>query len=91
MEKHQFTNDELLTVVRRGLFAIDDLYDGNANAVTWFNLVKRFVNKYITREDDPLLYMLLGDIEENIDINPSAAIRSLNKLLMFLSAIEAID
>lgn len=91
MEKHQFTNDELLTVVRRGLFAIDDLYEGNANAVTWFNAVKRFVNKYITREDDPLLYMLLGDIEEHIHTNPEAAIRSLNKLLMFLADIETIN
>lgn len=91
MEKHQFTNDELLTVVRRGLFAIDDLYGGYANAVTWFKLVKKFVNKYITREDDPVIYILLVDIEEHIYTNPEAAIRSLNKLLMFLSSLEIID
>jgi hypothetical protein len=85
MEKHQFTSAELLTIVRRGLFAIDDLYGGKQPL--WFNLVKRDIKKHITPEDDPMLYTLLDDIEENLEVNPEAAIRVLNKLLMFVSTI----
>ncbi len=87
MEKHQFTSAELLTIVRRGLFAIDDLYEGK----TWFNMVKRDIRKYISAEDDPMLHTLLDDAEENLEINPEAAIRVLNKLLMFISTLETKD
>jgi len=86
MEKHQFTSDELLTIVRRGLFAINDLYgDGQQ---LWFNLVKRDIKKHISAEDDPVLYALINEVDENLEINPEAAIRALNKLLMFISTIE---
>lgn len=86
MEKHQFTSDELLTIVRRGLFAIDDLYYGKKTM--WFNLVKHAIKKNISAEDDPVLHAMLKDIEENLEINPEAAIRGLDSLLMFLSTIE---
>ena len=89
MEKHQFTSAELLTIVRRGLFAIDDLYEGKQSP--WFNLVKSGIKKNITAEDDPMLYTFLDDIEENLEINPEAAIRILNKLLMFVSTTETTD
>ena len=89
MEKHQFTSAELLTIVRRGLFAIDDLYEGKP--APWFNLVKRAVKKHITAEDDPMMHTFLDDIEENLEINPEAAIRVLSKLLMFVSTIETTD
>jgi hypothetical protein len=89
MEKHQFTSAELLTIVRRGLFAIDDLYEGKT--VLWFNMVKRDIRKYISAEDDPMLHTLLDDAEENLEINPEAAIRVLNQLLMFISTIKTID
>ena len=89
MEKHQFTSAELLTIVRRGLFAIDDLYEGKT--VLWFNLVKRDIRKHISAEDDPMLHTFLDDIEENLEINPEAAIRVLNKLLMFISTLETKD
>jgi len=88
MEK-QFTSAEVLTIVRRGLFAIDDLYEGKT--VLWFNLVKRDIRKYISAEDDPMLYALINEVDENLEINPEAAIRVLNKLLMFISTIETTD
>ena len=59
MEKHQFTSAELLTIVRRGLFAIDDLYDGKT--VLWFNMVKCDIRKHIDIEDDPMLHTLLDE------------------------------
>ncbi len=89
MEKHQFTSAELLTIVRRGLFAIDDLYGSGQQL--WFNLVKRDIKKHIDIEDDPVLYALINEVDENLEINPEAAIRSLNKLLMFLATIETIN
>ena len=89
MEKHQFTSAEVLAIVRRGLFAIDDLYEGKP--APWFNLVKCAVKKHITAEDDPMLYTFLDDIEENLEINPEAAIRVLGKLLMLVSTIETKD
>ena len=89
MEKHQFTSAELLTIVRRGLFAIDDLCEGKQSP--WFNMVKREIRKYIGAEDDPMLHTLLDGIEENLEINPEAAIRILNKLLMFVSTIETTN
>jgi len=85
----QFTSAELLTIVRRGLFAIEDLYGGKT--VLWFNLVKRDIRKYISAEDDPMLHTLLDDAEENLEINPEAAIRVLNKLLMFISTLETTN
>ena len=89
MEKHQFTSAEVLTIVRRGLFAIDDLYNGKT--LLWFNLVKREIRKHIDIEDDPMLYTLMAEIDENIEINPEAAIRVLSKLLMFVSTLETKD
>ena len=89
MEKYQFTSAELLTIVRRGLFAIDDLYGGGQKM--WFSLVKRDIRKHIDIEDDPMLHTLLDDSEENLEINPEAAIRVLSKLLMFVSTIETTD
>ncbi len=89
MEKHQFTSAELLTIVRRGLFAIDDLYGGGQKM--WFSLVKRDITKHIDIEDDPLLYTLMDEIEDTLEISPGAAIRILNKLLMFVSTIETTD
>ena len=89
MEKHQFTSAEVLAIVRRGLFAIDDLYEGKT--VLWFNMVKRDIRKYISAEDDPMLHTLLDDAEENLEINPEATIRVLSKLLMFVSTIETKD
>ncbi len=89
MEKHQFTSAELLTIIRRGLFAIDDLYGGGQKM--WFSRVKRDITKHISAEDDPMLHTFLDDIEENLEINPGAAIRILSKLLMFVSTIEATD
>ena len=89
MAKHQFTSAELLTIVRRGLFAIDDLYEGKP--APWFNLVKREIRKHIAIEDDPMLHELLDDVEENLEINPEATIRSFNQLLMFISTIETTD
>ena len=85
----QFTSAELLTIVRRGLFAIDDLYGGKT--VLWFNLVKRDIRKYISAEDDPMLYALINEVDENLEINPESAIRVLNKLLMFISTIETTN
>lgn len=89
MEKHQFTSAELLTIVRRGLFAIGDLYEGKQSP--WFNLVKRDIQKHISIEDDPMLYAFMAEIGENLEINPESAIRILNKLLMFVSTIETTD
>ena len=89
MEKHQFTSAEVLTIVRRGLFAIDDLYGGEQEL--WFNIIKRDIQRHISIEDDPMLYTLMAEIDENIEINPEAAIRILNKLLMFVSTIETTD
>ena len=89
MEKHQFTSAELLTIVRRGLFAIDDLYGGGQKM--WFSLVRRDITKHIDIEDDPLLYTLMDEIEENLEINPEHAIRVLNQLLLFVSTIETTD
>ena len=85
----QFTSAEVLTIVRRGLFAIDDLYGGGQKM--WFSLVRRDITKHIDIEDDPMLYTLMDDIEENLEINPEAAIRVLSKLLMFISTIETKD
>ena len=89
MEKHQFTSAELLAIVRRGLFAIDDLYGSGQQL--WFNLVKRDIKKHIDIKDDPMLHELLDDVEENLEINPEATIRSFNQLLMFISTIETTD
>ena len=89
MEKHQFTSAELLTIVRRGLFAIDDLYGSGQQL--WFNLVKRDIQKHISIEYDPMLYTFMAEIDENLEINPEAAIRVLSKLLMFVSTIETTD
>ena len=89
MEKHQLTSAEVLTIVRRGLFAIDDLYGGGQKM--WFSLVKRDIRKHIDIEDDPMLHTLLDDIEENLEINPEAALRVLSKLLMFISTIGTTD
>jgi hypothetical protein len=89
MEKHQFTSAELLTIVRRGLFAIDDLYGSGQQL--WFNLVKRDIRKHIDIEDDPMLYALINEVDENLEINPEHAIRALNKLLMFVSTIATTD
>ncbi len=89
MEKHQFTSAELLAIVRRGLFAIDDLYGSGQQL--WFNLVKRDIKKHIDIEDDPVLYALINEVDENLEINPEAAIRALNKLLMFISTIATIN
>ena len=87
--KKQFTSAEVLTIVRRGLFAIDDLYNGKT--LLWFNLVKREIRKHIDIEDDPMMHELLDEVEETIEISPGAAIRILNKLLMFVSTIETTD
>ena len=89
MEKHQFTSAELLTIVRRGLFAIDDLYGSGQQL--WFNLVKRDIRKYISAEDDPMLYALINEVDENLEINPEAAIRALNQLLLFVSTLETTN
>ena len=89
MEKHQFTSAEVLTIVRRGLFAIDDLYGSGQQL--WFNLVKRDIRKHIDIEDDPVLYALINEVDENLEINPEAAVRALNQLLMFVSTIETTD
>ena len=89
MEKHQFTSAELLAIVRRGLFAIDDLYGSGQQL--WFNLVKRDIRKHIDIKDDPMLYANINEVDENLEINPEAAIRALNKLLMFVSTIATTD
>lgn len=89
MERHQFTSAEVLTIVRRGLFAIDDLYGGNQSP--WFNIVKRDIRKHIDIKDDPILYALINEVDENLEINPEAAIRALSKLLMFVSTLETTD
>ena len=89
MEKHQFTSAELLTIVRRGLFAIDDLYEGKQSP--WFSRVKRDIRKHIDIKDDPMLYALINEVDENLEINPEAAIRVLNQLLLFVSTIETTD
>ena len=77
-----------MTIVRRGLFAIDDLYGGKT--ALWFNLIKREIRKHIDIEDDPLLYTLMDEVEENIN-NPGVAIRILSKLLMFVSTLETTN
>ena len=89
METHQFTSAEVLTIVRRGLFAIDDLYGGKQDL--WFNIVKRDIQRHISIEYDPMLYTLMAEIDENIEINPEAAVRALNQLLLFVSTIETTD
>lgn len=89
MEKHQFTSAEVLTIVRRGLFAIDDLYGSGQQL--WFNLVKRDIMKHIDIKDDPMLYALINAVDESLEINPEAAIRALNQLLLFVSAIPTTD
>lgn len=57
----------------------------------WFNLVKRDIRKHIDIKDDPMLYALINEVDENLEINPEAAVRILNKLLMFVSTIETTD
>ena len=63
MEKHQFTSAELLTIVRRGLFAIDDLYGGGQNV--WFIWNQARDQKHISAEDDPCTHVWMDKLRRS--------------------------